>query len=84
MVWNEVRKILIEAGINTTEAAMLFGVTRQTLYNWNKGSVPAEDIAKRIAATYWKIEAAIKNDSLPLLFATKDRKKELLNILMPR
>lgn len=54
-------------GLTKSELAFVYGVTRQTIYNWMKGGSPTQNHIARLAEWYTKgLRAAIDRGVLPL------------------
>jgi DNA-binding XRE family transcriptional regulator len=80
--WKAIRKIFIEAGINTTEASKLLDVSRQTLYNWNKTFAPDAELKDKINILLRRIEKARKQGDLPLLSVNHAERLETLFFIL--
>lgn len=83
MTYDEMKKILCAAGIRTTEAAILFGVKRQTIYNWVK-KLPETLIVRRAEIVCKRINEETKKGTLPVNATTAEgRLSSLQKILFP-
>lgn len=72
--------VLENSGLSKGEIGVLYGVTRQTIYNWISGVEPTQSfIVTHAAATTKGIVSAINAGLLPFAASldTKQRKKRL-------
>jgi DNA-binding XRE family transcriptional regulator len=82
--YTNLKQILFSAGIRITEAAKLFEVNRQTLYNWEKDELLFYGSRRfpMIDRMAQKIKIKTKEGYLPLKpCSSKERMKRLLNML---
>jgi len=79
MEFREIQRAAKKSGLTMNEMATLFGVTRQTLYNWEKGNPTNSVIASRAREMLKAIQNATALGYLPLKIVV-DRPRRMAKI----
>ena len=66
---------LLASGLSNPELALLYGVSRQTIWGWAKGRVPRGAAARSALAVTKALESAMDRSLLPLAASSSDERR---------
>ena len=69
-------RVLVHSGLTHPELALLYGVTRQTIWGWAKGRAPRGAAARSALAVTKALENAMDRSLLPLAATAPDARRE--------